>query len=208
MRDKDSEWCYEFSPSVCAKNQGVTHSPDCSGKEMKEHKAVPLCWVNCGVCWFSAVQGEGCLSEELLLTVPPNWLGKENGRQGADKEWSPHWHIHYCSKARLREKGGTAGRSLQLLTARRWSKHPRLTVLGEVDLFILSCKIWQLNYNSQFSLGYHHEWRRGPCPLSAPLEWHSPSCCTKYRWICSVKVNLPLPLPTIYLKKTNFVPKK
>ena len=42
MRDKDSERCYEFSLSVRTKIQGVTHPPDWSGNEIKEHKAVPL----------------------------------------------------------------------------------------------------------------------------------------------------------------------
>lgn len=90
----------------------------------------------------------------------------------------------------------------------RLPQHSRFTVLGEMDLFILPCKISQIKFNSPLSLRYYQKWKGGPRPLSEPLEWQSPSCCTKRRGICSVRVTLHLPLPIISREETNFCSKE
>lgn len=153
--------------------------------------------VPCG-CRLGVQGGWGaeCPPTHPLLSraAGTGWQLLAGSREGAGAQ---SW---LCHSSCCRESRGGPGQ--------REQHHPGFTVLGKTGLFIALCRISQVKFSSVSSLRYFHEWKRGSCPLSNTLESHSPSCCTKFKGICSAKGSLRLLLPIISGKETKFVPKR
>jgi len=97
---------------VSTKIQGVTHPPDWSGNEIKEHKAVSLPLL--GKLWgplFHLFMGKDiCLQNCYFLCLQAGWARRKQGMEWI-RSRVPTYACITAAKAKLREKGSAAGRS-------------------------------------------------------------------------------------------------